>query len=850
MTMKRIQTMVVFLGLLMVGISLFIGCEATQAGIPALSWPEGREPVVIPGIGEFQLQAGRPEGDATLLLYYYGMETTPVPEAGANSGLDWENWTRLVEPGLYSAQAGSYHLYAVASDAYGNAARSKSIPFVVSSVPTWTLLPGVDISMSNQFSLTSPGSAVGTPEPELKYYYASAGTSPPDADGDWNDFTEISAGAIVTGLSGGDYDLYGLALSGAASAKSDKVSFTVNGASEWSSAPTVDTSSNGQFIVNPGVVLGGPAPTVVYYYASAGTSAPAADSEDWTSFTEVVIDEPIIVTGGDYILYGTADNTGGANNTVRTAEIAFTVQAATLDSPPSPGVDTAATGEFTVTAVTATGEPTPELKYYYAAAGTPVPTDDEWTAFTDITTKVEAGEAIITGDTSDTDYDLYAVATNNAGSKNSPVRTFTVTAAVLPTWGTLPAVTSDTRNEFTITAGTLSAGTPTPTVKYYYGDRDQAALTSAEEWEASYYFEEVIPGEVKTVRDGDYDLYGVAVNNAGTGVSDVVEFQVEASIEWDSAPVVAVTLQKAASPVEWKLEVTDSMARNTVGVVMKFYYGPDTAAPPADAGGDWPGAGFTVVDTTAILAGGVTLTAPSSGSYHLHGTAENSYGSVISPPRSFLIETPEEPSWTSHHSVTVPAITDTNSFRLSPAEANGFPAPTVTYYYGTHVDSPSWQTDWTPTDWTDNGYEELNPNEDVHVFPDDYDVVAVATNALSTIIANEEVTVTGGNIVSLITAPTVDSSTAGSFTITAPSETNSSDGNVELAYYYIHSDDAPPNDIRSWTYFETSDWTKRNFNPAEFNIAKTVSPGDYHLYGVARGGGAVKVSLKVEFTVN
>ncbi len=844
--MKRIQTMAVFLGLLMVGISSFIGCIQPQAEIPALSWPEGREPVVIPGIGEFQLQAGQPEGDATLLLYYYGLAATPKPEPEANSEVDWENWTRLVEPGVYSAEAGSYNLYAVASDAYGNAARSESIPFVVKSIPTWTTLPGVDNSEPNQFSLTSPGSAVGTPQPTLKYYYASAGTSPPDADGDWNDFTAISAGAVVAGLPGGDYDLYGLAVGGASSAKSDKVSFTVNGAPEWSSPPTVDTSRNGQFIVNPGVVLGGPAPTVIYYYAPAGTSAPAADSGIWTGFTEVVIDDAIIVTAGDYILYGTADNTNGTDNTVRTAEIAFTVKAATLNTPPSPGVDITTAGEFTVTAVTATGEPAPELKYYYAAAGTSVPTDDEWKDFTDITTKVEAGEAIITGDTSDTDYDLYAVADNNAGSKNSPVSTFTVTAAILPTWDTLPTVTSDTRNEFTIAAG-ASSGTPTPTVKYYYGDSGQAALASAEEWEASYYFEEVIPGEVKTVRDGDYDLYGVAVNNAGTGVSNVVGFQVEASIEWDSAPVAAVTLQQAVSPVEWKIEVTDSMARNTVGATMKFYYGLHTAAPPADAGGDWGGAGFTeVTDTSAILAGGVTLTAPPSGSYHLYGTAENSYGSVISPPRSFWIEEPEEPSWTSRHSVTVPAITDTNSFRLSPAVADGFPTPTVTYYYGTHVASPNW-----PTDWTDNGYEEIEPNEDVHVFPGDYDVVAVAVNDLGTKIANEEITVTGGSIVSLITAPTVDSSsTAGRFTITAPSKTNSSDGNVELAYYYIHSDDAPPNDITSWTYFDPLDWAERNFNSAEFNIAKTVSPGTYHLYGVARGGGAVKVSRKVDFTVN
>ena len=852
--MSRIS--IVAVGILIISALLTVSCvEPTQAGIPPLSWPEGREPEVIPGIGEFQLKAGQPEGDATLLLYYYGLEGTLTPPEGENSETSWENWTRLTGPGVFTASEGSYNLYAVARNAYGDAVRTSKISFVVHSVPKWTVNPGVtvDDAKPNEFILNMAGKAEGVPEPTLEYYYALSGTEAPGDGNDWKDFTKITLGAVVTGVPGGDYILYGLAVTEDFSIKSDEVTFTVNGAPVWDSEPTVDTSKGGQFIVSPGVVQGGPAPTVKYYYAFSNTQAPG--DEDWAAagFTEVTkVDgkTEIIVDPGDYALYGAADNTNGNSPAVRTAKIEFTVVTATLDAPPAPTVHTGTAGEFMVTAVTATGEPTPELKYYYAAKGTVPPADGDWAAFTEITVDVEDGKAIKTGDA---DYVLYAVAKNSGGSKMSPVASFTVTAADSPVWSTLATVTTG-GNEFTITAGDVE-GNPIPVVKYYFGVKGETSLGPSGDWANSLYFDEVVPGEAKQVLDGEYDLYGVAVNNADTVVSDVVTFTVEAALKWSSAPLVETTLDEATvigpNP-KGSFKVTESRVQNDSGATIKYYYAADTVPPPEDVDGDWQQ--FT--DVSADILAGNPVTSIDPGDYRLYGTAKNNLGhKVVSPPATFTIDRPVAPGWTTEHSITTPAIANTASYRITPAVVSGMPAPAVTYYRGGHTDNPPWQEGWTETEWTDNGYSKVVANTDIEEFPGNYDIVAVAKNALGILINSKEVTITSGSRLTMIKAPKINTDT-GQFTIADVAVVNSDLQNTDFAYYYIEKSLAEKNwyiNVSTnpyWRKFEKTFWTiDRQFVVAATSTANIVDAGTYLLYAVVKSGDVVMVSDEVEFDV-
>ncbi|OQX28771.1 MAG: hypothetical protein B0D92_07240 [Spirochaeta sp. LUC14_002_19_P3] len=829
------------------------------------NWEDGTLPVVTGMQNEFRLQAGFPGGDAILVLYYYSTVGIKAPEARKNADSEWTNWTRLDDSGTYSAGAGDYQLYAVAADANDNYARSKIIVFSVTSPLKWTISPGIDVSVENQFTINSYGTIEGKPTPQVQYYYARSGTEAPDAYGDWSAFKIAIPGKKVEDVVG-EYDLYGLAYVRLIKEKSAKVTFTVKGTPQWQDAPSADTSLNGQFTVVPGTVRGGPTPSVKYYYAASSTTPPALDDTNidisldttWTDAgfilianTKVNAEEAIVTSAGDYILYAVANNTYG---TVASTEAVFRVNPASLDVPPTPNVDDTVAGEFSVSTVTGTGQPEPSIKYYYALENTTPPADagGTWTGYTDITNKVEEGVPIKVGAGN---YWLYAVARNNAGSMASTRKNFAVTAPTMPVWTTDPMATSDEPNKVVFTRGVLS-GTPAPVDKYYYGAEGQAALGPNDDWDASKVLVKINPDVPLYLKAGNYVFYGLASNNGGNAVSNGGTFQVQSTLTWNSTPKVSADLTDTTAN-KGKFWVRDkALLPNEIGVTRKYYYALSSVDPPTEADGDW--SAFT--DITTEVDAGNEITNIDTGDYHFYATAINTYSKLITPEVVFSISPPAVPSFDVEHSVETMVIADTSSYRFIPAQVSGSPVPTVTYYRGVHVATPAWQKTWSDTDWTNNGYTKVDPDTDVGVFPDEYDFIAVATNSEDTVIRNITITIPLGTKGNLVKAPTIDTSTPGQFTITVAAETNTDLNETQIAYVYYHKDVLDNTNLKVFgeddyisvlgnpVYMDELYWNSYEASVAEFNVPEVVAAGDYHLLVVAKAENYFH-SEKISFTV-
>ncbi len=263
--------------------------------------------------------------------------------------------------------------------------------------PQWIQSPELDVSVRGEFRVIQ-GKVDASPEAQISYYYASAGTNAP-VDGEngesaWTDVGWMPIADInepVRGLSKGTYLVCAVAENTQGMIRSPIVQAAVVDAfppTQWLEDPQVDASNEvkGKFTIIPGKADGDPSPEYSYYLARVDSNlSPPEDGkdkqQDWISQGWTYIDQQngligIEAEAFDYNLYVVAMN--NSNKGIRTESINFEVSGYApvweLDNTLTP--DPVIFGRFRIEPGRVSANPSPTIMYYFMKRGAVPPAEN------------------------------------------------------------------------------------------------------------------------------------------------------------------------------------------------------------------------------------------------------------------------------------------------------------------------------------------------------------------------------------------------------------------------------------------------------------------------------------------